>query len=62
MQTDTNPLAPLRVRKATGWQLFVKTVLARAYPRAISDAAGRNSLPASVNSEIRETAEGLFRQ
>ncbi len=35
MQTDTNPLAPLRVRKATGWQLFVKTVLARAYPRVV---------------------------
>jgi ABC-2 type transport system permease protein len=35
MQTDTNPLAPLHARKATGWRLFIKTVLARAYPRVV---------------------------
>ncbi len=35
MQTEINPLAPLHVKKATGWRLFVKTVLARAYPRVV---------------------------
>ncbi len=35
MQTSTNPLAPLRIKKATGWRLFLKTVLARAYPRVV---------------------------
>ncbi len=35
MQTVNSPLAPLKVRKATGWRLFVKTVLARAYPRVV---------------------------
>src|SRR5512142_2486982 len=35
MQTDTNPLAPLQIKKATGWRLFLKTVLARAYPRVV---------------------------
>jgi ABC-2 type transport system permease protein len=35
MQTESNPLAPLHIRKATGWYLFVKTVIARAYPRVV---------------------------
>ncbi len=35
MQTGANPLANLRVPKATGWRLFLKTVLARAYPRIV---------------------------
>jgi len=35
MQPETNPLAPLRVRNATGWKLFIKTVIARAYPRVV---------------------------
>ena len=32
---QNNPLARLEVEKATGWRLFVKTVIARAYPRII---------------------------
>jgi ABC-2 type transport system permease protein len=35
MATTLNPLAKLEVEKATGWKLFIKTVLARAYPRII---------------------------
>src|SRR5512147_1045214 len=35
MQPEPNPLAPLRVRNATGWKLFVMTVIARAYPRVV---------------------------
>src|SRR5512144_351053 len=35
MQPETNPLAPLQVEKATGWRLFIKTVIARAYPRVV---------------------------
>jgi ABC-2 type transport system permease protein len=35
MQMQANPLAKLQVRKATGWRLFLKTVLARAYPRIV---------------------------
>jgi len=35
MQTSFNPLANLPVKKATGWRLFLKTVIARAYPRII---------------------------
>ena len=35
MATTLNPLAKLEVEKATGWKLFMKTVLARAYPRII---------------------------
>ncbi len=35
MQTQVNPLATLRVQKATGWRLFLKTVIARAYPRVV---------------------------
>jgi ABC-2 type transport system permease protein len=35
MQTQINPLAALPVHKATGWRLFLKTVLARAYPRVV---------------------------
>lgn len=35
MQTQANPLAPLTVQKATGWRLFLKTVIARAYPRVV---------------------------
>ncbi len=30
-----DPLAALPVEKATGWRLFLKTVIARAYPRII---------------------------
>jgi ABC-2 type transport system permease protein len=35
MQAQVNPLAPLTVQKATGWRLFLKTVIARAYPRVV---------------------------
>ncbi|MBI3739929.1 MAG: ABC transporter permease [Chloroflexi bacterium] len=35
MATESNPLASLPVEKATGWKLFIKTVIARAYPRII---------------------------
>jgi ABC-2 type transport system permease protein len=35
MINQSNPLAALPVVKATGWKLFLKTVLARAYPRII---------------------------
>lgn len=35
MATKNNPLASLPVEKATGWKLFIKTVIARAYPRVI---------------------------
>ena len=35
MQTSFSPLANLPVKKATGWRLFLKTVIARAYPRII---------------------------
>ena len=35
MATTLNPLARLPVEKATGWRLFLKTVLARAYPRVV---------------------------
>ncbi len=35
MQSSTNPLAVLPVRKVTGWRLFIKTVVARAYPRVV---------------------------
>ena len=35
MQTETNPLASLPMQKATGWRLFLKTVIARAYPRVV---------------------------
>src|SRR5512142_75513 len=35
MQTAADPLAHLRVQKATGWRLFLKTVVARAYPRVV---------------------------
>lgn len=35
MVTKNNPLASLPVEKATGWKLFIKTVIARAYPRVI---------------------------
>ena len=35
MATENNPLASLAVEKATGWKLFIKTVIARAYPRII---------------------------
>jgi ABC-2 type transport system permease protein len=33
--TQNNPLASQAVEKATGWRLFIKTVIARAYPRII---------------------------
>jgi ABC-2 type transport system permease protein len=35
MAANNNPLGSLPVAKATGWKLFVKTVIARAYPRII---------------------------
>ncbi len=37
MQTQANPLARLQVEKATGWRLFLKTVVARAYPRIVGE-------------------------
>ena len=35
MTTQMNPLATQAYEKATGWKLFIKTVIARAYPRII---------------------------
>ena len=35
MVQNINPLAGLKVEKASGWKLFLKTVFARAYPRII---------------------------
>ena len=35
MTTQINPLASQAYEKATGWKLFIKTVIARAYPRVI---------------------------
>jgi len=35
MTTQSNPLASQAYEKATGWKLFFKTVIARAYPRII---------------------------
>ena len=35
MTTQINPLASQAYEKATGWKLFIKTVIARAYPRII---------------------------
>ncbi len=35
MTTQNNPLASQAYEKATGWKLFIKTVVARAYPRII---------------------------
>jgi ABC-2 type transport system permease protein len=35
MAPAVNPLTKLPVEKATGWRLFIKTVLARAYPRIV---------------------------
>src|SRR5512141_1948408 len=35
MQTQLSPLATLSVQKATGGRLFLKTVIARAYPRVV---------------------------
>lgn len=35
MTFPDNPLARLSVQKVTGWRLFLKTVIARAYPRVI---------------------------
>jgi ABC-2 type transport system permease protein len=35
MPATADPLARLPVEKATGWRLFVKTVIARAYPRVV---------------------------
>ncbi len=34
-KTNTNPLAAMPYEKVTGWRLFIKTVIARAYPRII---------------------------
>ncbi len=42
MQTRANPLAPLSVHKATGWRLFLKTVMARAYPRVVGQQRERS--------------------
>ena len=35
MQAENNPLTNLPVQKATGWKLFLMTVVARAYPRIV---------------------------
>jgi ABC-2 type transport system permease protein len=35
MMNKANPLSTLATEKATGWKLFVKTVIARAYPRVV---------------------------
>ena len=35
MDQKVNPLAKMHFKKATGWRLFIKTVIARAYPRII---------------------------
>jgi ABC-2 type transport system permease protein len=35
MEQKVNPLASLPVEKASGWKLFLKTVIARAYPRIV---------------------------
>ncbi len=35
MTTQNNPLTSQAYEKATGWKLFIKTVIARAYPRVI---------------------------
>ena len=35
MMNKMNPLAVMSTEKATGWKLFWKTVLARAYPRVV---------------------------
>ncbi len=32
---QSNPLASMALTKATGWRLFLKTVVARAYPRVV---------------------------
>jgi ABC-2 type transport system permease protein len=42
MQGNVNPLAVLPVRKATGWRLFLKTVVARAYPRVVGQQRERS--------------------
>ena len=42
MQPQASPLAPLRVAKAAGWRLFLKTVLARAYPRVVGQQRERS--------------------
>jgi ABC-2 type transport system permease protein len=35
MVNQVNPLAVMPVEKANGWKLFLKTVIARAYPRVV---------------------------
>src|SRR5574341_1100977 len=35
MLKNSSPLAALPVEKASGWRLFLQTVIARAYPRVI---------------------------
>lgn len=35
MPKESNPLAVMPFAKATGWELFIKTMIARAYPRLI---------------------------
>jgi ABC-2 type transport system permease protein len=35
MMKETNPLAVMPFEKASGWKLFWKTVIARAYPRVV---------------------------
>ncbi len=42
MQSGISPLAPLQVKKATGWRLFLKTVVARAYPRVVGQQRERS--------------------
>src|SRR5574337_1046942 len=35
MSKNSRPLSALSVEKASGWRLFIQTVIARAYPRLI---------------------------
>ncbi len=42
MAMKANPLTKLPVQKATGWRLFLKTVVARAYPRVVGQQRERS--------------------
>ena len=42
MVKNSNPLASLPIEKATGWKLFGKAVIARAYPRLIGQQRERS--------------------
>lgn len=35
MSAKSSPLAPRPIEKAAGWRLFLKTIVARAYPRVV---------------------------